>query len=213
MTLLYGSIKTSSNRGGFPENSGNAKKPLWTSCVFTTVRKLVLMRKRMKYPPRKIRTPLVNPGIAYATANKKNASCPTCGRKFSLKSAIVHGHQYFCKTGCLKKFNTKIVEMGAESVESLNQTIDVAINSEEFFSSREWLSLRYQVLRKFGRRCMCCGVGSDSAVLQVDHILPRFKYPGRALDIDNLQVLCKECNFGKGARFTDDFRPQPKESK
>jgi len=34
----------------------------------------------------------------------------------------------------------------------------------------------------------------------VDHIKPKSKYPDLAYDKTNLQVLCEECNIGKGAR-------------
>ena len=40
-------------------------------------------------------------------------------------------------------------------------------------------------------------------MLEVDHIKPRSTHPELALDFDNLQVLCHDCNQGKGNR--DDF--------
>ena len=46
----------------------------------------------------------------------------------------------------------------------------------------------------------------DGIKLNVDHIKPRKKYPKLALDVDNLQVLCNECNHGKGNRDDTDWR-------
>ena len=80
-------------------------------------------------------------------------------------------------------------------------------SSEEFFSSREWLELRYDAFQIYGRVCGCCGASPDSGVvLHVDHIYPRYKHPDLALDIRNLQILCERCNQGKGSTDTTDFR-------
>ena len=77
--------------------------------------------------------------------------------------------------------------------------------SEDFYASREWKQLRYRVLIKYGRKCMCCG--STDGAMHVDHIKPRSKYPHLALVFGNLQVLCEDCNMGKGAWDSTDFRP------
>lgn len=81
--------------------------------------------------------------------------------------------------------------------------------ADPFLASRAWLSLRYRVLRKYGARCQCCGRGArDGAIIQVDHIKPRSRHPELALRADNLQVLCRDCNLGKGASDTTDWRPR-----
>lgn len=78
------------------------------------------------------------------------------------------------------------------------------INSKAFLDSFEWRQLRFKALQKYGRRCQCCGSSpSTGAVLNVDHVKPRRKFPGLALDISNLQVLCADCNHGKGNAVTD----------
>jgi len=80
-----------------------------------------------------------------------------------------------------------------------------------FFWSREWRTLRYKVLKHYGRRCMCCGATpEDGAAIHVDHIKPRKFYPELELDASNLQVLCEECNFGKGAWDETDWRTEGK---
>ncbi len=84
-----------------------------------------------------------------------------------------------------------------------NQTKD------RFYESWAWTTLRYKVLQKYGAKCMCCGATKeDGAVIQVDHVKPRHKYPELELDFDNQQVLCKPCNRGKGAWDETDFRPK-----
>jgi len=82
--------------------------------------------------------------------------------------------------------------------------MDVA--GEGFLQSQEWQRLRYDVLAMYQRRCMNCGVSGDYATLQVDHVLPRHSHPELALDWNNLQVLCRDCNMGKGRRDETDFR-------
>ena len=77
-------------------------------------------------------------------------------------------------------------------------------NTRNFFASREWLGARYSALLKHGRTCMCCGVEAKPA--HVDHIKPRSKYPELALDVSNLQVLCRDCNLGKSNTDETDWR-------
>ena len=83
------------------------------------------------------------------------------------------------------------------------------VPDHEFFSSREWLTLRYAALREHGFACQCCGATRDDGVkLHVDHVLPRSKFPKLQWELSNLQVLCDACNLGKGAWDDTDFRPK-----
>ena len=78
---------------------------------------------------------------------------------------------------------------------------------KDFYSSRAWKILRYQALEKYGARCQCCGAtAADGVQLHVDHIKPRSKFPHLALDLDNLQVLCSDCNTGKINQFDTNWR-------
>ncbi len=86
------------------------------------------------------------------------------------------------------------------------------VQTDGFLRSYEWRELRYKALQLHGRRCQCCGASAtDGATMNVDHIKPRRKYPEFALDIKNLQVLCDECNHGKGNWDQTDFRPNAAE--
>ena len=68
---------------------------------------------------------------------------------------------------------------------------------ESFYKSEEWKALREKVFQKYPAICMRCGSKNN---LAVDHVKPRFKYPELKLDIDNLQILCRDCNYFKGVK-------------
>lgn len=75
---------------------------------------------------------------------------------------------------------------------------------DRFYKSYEWLQLRVRVLREYGRSCMLCHKASGP--MHVDHIKPKRLYPHLALEFSNMQVLCPDCNKGKG-NTTFDVRP------
>jgi len=81
-------------------------------------------------------------------------------------------------------------------------------SGKEFYKSREWLELRYRVLKTYKAKCMCCGRSprEHGIVLHVDHIKPRSKYPKLELNFDNMQVLCAACNCGKSNIDNTDWR-------
>ena len=61
--------------------------------------------------------------------------------------------------------------------------------------------LRYRGLKRDRVRCCLCGQSpatDPSCVLHVDHVIPYSQ--GGGSEIDNLQVLCANCNLGKGDR-------------
>lgn len=80
-----------------------------------------------------------------------------------------------------------------------------------FYQSREWRELRFKVLANNKRQCMCCR--ATDRVLHVDHIRPISKFPELKLDINNLQILCEDCNLGKSNIFFNDFRMTKKQRK
>lgn len=80
-------------------------------------------------------------------------------------------------------------------------------NIQQFYLSWQWKRLRYDVLKQRGRRCECCGATPDDAVrIVVDHIKPIRHFWHLRLDQQNLQVLCDDCNMGKGSRDESDWR-------
>lgn len=85
---------------------------------------------------------------------------------------------------------------------------------DDFYRSWEWKRVRMDALLKYGPVCMCCGARrgdktpqGDDVRIVVDHVRPIAKYWERRLDPTNLQILCDECNMGKGSRLETDFRP------
>jgi hypothetical protein len=86
---------------------------------------------------------------------------------------------------------------------------------DEFYRSWEWRTLRMQVIKRLGRSCQCCGAtpgqfaaSGEPVRICVDHIKPLSKRWDLRLDPTNLQVLCDECNQGKGAWDATDWRAE-----
>ena len=87
------------------------------------------------------------------------------------------------------------------------QRVPKNVASDAFLQSYEWRKLRMEALKKHGARCQCCGATpATGAIMNVDHIKPRKLFPALALDLSNLQVLCHECNHGKGNWDHTDWR-------
>ena len=75
--------------------------------------------------------------------------------------------------------------------------------SKLFILSPEWKELRQKAIGFYGSICMCC---QSVDKVQVDHIKPKSKYPELALDFDNLQILCWNCNKKKSNIDETDYR-------
>lgn len=75
-----------------------------------------------------------------------------------------------------------------------------------FYSTQKWKQLRLRAFEVHGTKCQCCGRCPPEIILDVDHIKPRSKFPELALDLQNLQILCRECNQGKSDITHVDFR-------
>ena len=78
-----------------------------------------------------------------------------------------------------------------------------------FYKSYDWRRVRYDILRANNGRCELCGRSKHNGIiLNIDHIKPlRLNWHLRLSPL-NLQVLCNECNHGKGNRDMTDWRPQ-----
>lgn len=101
----------------------------------------------------------------------------------------------------------KVDQTPQNDVKSIKPKKAPYVATDSFLSSYAWRKLRMEALKKYGRRCMCCGATPESgAVMNVDHIKPRKLWPSLALDINNLQILCHECNHGKGNWDQTDWR-------
>lgn len=68
----------------------------------------------------------------------------------------------------------------------------------DFYRTKAWRDVRYKVLSESDKRCQLCGTSPEQgSTMHVDHIKPRSLYPDLALEENNLQILCEDCNIGK----------------
>lgn len=111
----------------------------------------------------------------------------------------------------MHKFYREIVEPGAPVSQSAPKRKITLAEFNAFYHTPAWRNLRYAVLKKFGAICQCCGATpvSSGRPMHVDHIKPRSKHPELELVFDNLQILCEDCNMGKGGRDQTDWRDIP----
>lgn len=130
--------------------------------------------------------------------------CPKCGAQagFACKGKRdqirVSPHQ-----ARLKGLTKRMIAQGAKA-----QSRSRKGKATGFYVSDAWRALRYRALRQAGGCCQCCGCrGSRISPLHVDHIKPRSRFPELELELSNLQVLCEDCNLGKGAWDQTDWRP------
>lgn len=116
----------------------------------------------------------------------------------------------------LKKRHNKLIHLYYEKHKAVIKALPAnehrrkkwKYDPEKFYASEKWRQLRYEVLAKRGARCECCGrtPREHRIVVHVDHVKPRYKHPELELMASNLQVLCEDCNLGKGARDETDWR-------
>lgn len=67
-------------------------------------------------------------------------------------------------------------------------------------------TVKEYLLEKFGRTCVYCGAkgyGSDSTVLEVEHVIPETRDGSDRLD--NLVIACESCNREKDDRTAEEF--------
>lgn len=75
--------------------------------------------------------------------------------------------------------------------------------SKEYQRQRMTPSLRYDIMKRDGFRCVLCGrsVEKNGVTLHIDHIVPVAK--GGKTVPDNLRTLCEECNKGKRDKYDE----------
>lgn len=85
--------------------------------------------------------------------------------------------------------------------------------AQRFYASAAWRALRYRALAANAKRhggvaeCdLCHARAAPGRPLDADHIQPLSRDWSRRLDPTNVQILCRDCNFGKGNRDDFDFR-------
>lgn len=91
---------------------------------------------------------------------------------------------------------------GAAIIECYNLSRQQELNRQSTKNQRVLMtdSLRYDVMKRDGFRCVICGAtAKDGVKLHVDHIFPVAK--GGKTELSNLRTLCEHCNRGKSAKF------------
>lgn len=66
---------------------------------------------------------------------------------------------------------------------------------QKFYTSPEWKVLRTKVFVRDNYTCRDCNTRGGQ--LEANHIKARWKYPKLALDINNIETLCKPCHLKK----------------
>lgn len=90
------------------------------------------------------------------------------------------------------------------SLGELRYVVVLPPKDQWYLEYREQARCCFDVLAShYGLHCLLCK--SDSELL-VDHIIPLRR--GGTSDIENLQLLCRTCNFRKGIQLID-YRPFP----
>lgn len=92
------------------------------------------------------------------------------------------------------------------SVEQMEQYIKKIKDMEKYRQSAQYQrsvmsdSIRYDVMKRDGFKCVLCGASAaDGVKLHVDHIRPVSK--GGKTEMGNLRTLCERCNLGKRDKF------------
>lgn len=105
-------------------------------------------------------------------------------------------------------------EVHLERTEKFNSdecmlAMEIIRDVEEYKKTREYqrslmsASLRYDVMKRDGFKCVICGASADDgAKLHVDHIKPIAK--GGKTELDNLRTLCSDCNLGKSDKYEEE---------
>lgn len=78
-----------------------------------------------------------------------------------------------------------------------------------FYESIQWKRLSYRTRLERGQRCECCGATPrhhEGVRIVCDHVKPVRWHWKLRFDPENLQVLCDDCNKGKGAYDETDWR-------
>jgi 5-methylcytosine-specific restriction endonuclease McrA len=74
--------------------------------------------------------------------------------------------------------------------------------ADPFYLSKEWEAVRKQVIKRDKWKCNTCGVkclgkAKNKPSPHVDHIIELKLAPSKALDPQNLQLLCSSCHSRK----------------
>lgn len=79
------------------------------------------------------------------------------------------------------------------------------IKSDYFLETDLYKFLKRRIFESYANECMRC---RSRERLQIDHIMPRSRFPHLGYDIMNMQILCIRCNTRKSNTDYSDYRPK-----
>lgn len=105
-----------------------------------------------------------------------------------------------------KKYQKKAAAVKAQPAKKRLSPEEMTPHQRFMYEQRRLMtdSLRYDVLKRDGFRCVLCGATAkdEHVKLHVDHITPISK--GGRTELSNLRTLCERCNLGKSDKSEDD---------
>lgn len=130
--------------------------------------------------------------------------CRACWKDYKEKSSLSTYRTHCSRGHPFNEENTGINGRGyhyCKACKRESEKYPPRVRGGSDYTRREWKELK----AKYGCRCLCCGRKEPEIKLHADHVIPRSR--GGPSTIENIQPLCRECNYKKGAK-TIDFRPQ-----
>lgn len=139
-------------------------------------------------------------------------TCSKCGNMFRAHQFSRKAKTGFCSRQCSGKISkrrkrTKKKRAFEKRIAFLKTVAQKEIGANFYLSGR-WRVLRYEVIKERGNACEVCGASPAllaGTVIHVDHIKPRHLFPYLEFEKSNLQILCEQCNKGKGAWDQTDW--------
>lgn len=143
-------------------------------------------------------------GKIFKSGNKKKKSrCEPCYLLMRASNPITAN-----KKPPKTKPSVKKKKRGSASKEFLKE-LCASREDQNFYKTGRWRVLRFELIKLSRGLCEACGNGpKQGKAVHVDHIKPRYSHPELEYEPSNLQLLCEECNLGKGAWDDTDFRPE-----
>jgi hypothetical protein len=118
--------------------------------------------------------------------------------------ARIHYNTYRVRFGGWVNACVKFIEyqMGSSLASEANQLSSLTVEIPPEAKRQIPLGLRLKVLDRDGYSCVLCGKTpalQRGVILHIDHRIPFAK--GGKTELNNLQVLCSDCNLGKGNKI------------
>lgn len=102
----------------------------------------------------------------------------------------------YIKKHKIAKSKKNVFKLGGLNIDEVESRHALACaSSDVFYKSKAWKQFRFKMFTKLPNECSLCYAKEN---LHLDHIKARSIYPELAFDQNNMQILCVDCNIGKG---------------